>query len=173
MNRLYSIEFRFFNPVMFFHVKVTNTMSISTRQWELSCSSHLAQPVGSLFCYILAVKKASSKYLNCDTCWYMLHYVRQSPPFLFQSFQVLLNLKIFSFLSEKLPISCKICGMGFDCIFVVVIKLLVCFIVVIEPHWLVECQQFSIWCWLSFPVNSDICKVALADEHPEIFSNEQ
>ena len=66
-------------------------------------------------------------------------------------------------------ISCKVCGLGFGCIFVVVIKLLVCFIVVIKPHWLVVCQQFSIWCWLSFQGNSDICKLALADKNPEIF----
>ena len=64
-----------------------------------------------------------------DTCFMMLENL-----LLFQSFQQLLNLKIFSFLSETKPISYKVCGLGFDCIFVVVIKLLVCFIVVIEPH---------------------------------------
>ena len=80
------IEFRFFNPVIVFP-RQGDQHKISTCQRELSCPSHLAQPVGSLFCYILAVKYVSSKYLNCDPCWYMLHCVRRSPPFLFRAFE--------------------------------------------------------------------------------------
>ena len=154
----------------FFHVKVTNTRFRLVRgNYHVPAIWH-----NQLVHYsAISLQSNISNATLVDTCFMMLDNLLL---FFFRHLSSSISSKSFHFFFETPPISyisCKVCGLGFDCIFVVVTKLLVCFIVVIKPHWLVVCQQFSIWCWLSFQGNSDICKLALADKTRKSFSSEQ